>query len=197
MAKRIISVLLSMLLLLLCGCSSDSVTKAETSSTEPSGTFMENATDHGLIKTDADYSADSGNTSFHITDYDDKPQGDFIGVFYDDNFYGWVSQIRNEDEINSYIAQGEYIGGSKEKQIVYNGTSDELIDGADDWYPDSDLECNGLNAGTPLYRIDNYIIAVYNTPIEHETVVVHKTAGTQEQLALYVYGNIYRNSENN
>ncbi len=137
-------------------------------------------------------SDDSGDTSFRITDYDNEPQGDYIGVFYDGNFYGWVSQIRHEDEINSYIEQGDYIGESKEKQIVYEGTYDEIVDGLDDWEPDSDLECNGLNAGTPLYRLGDYIVAVYDTPVEDGTVVAHESDGTQKDIPLYVYGHIYR-----
>lgn len=140
-------------------------------------------------------SDDSGDTSFRITDYDNEPQGDYIGVFYDGNFYGWVSQIRNEDEINSYIEQGDYIGESKEKQIVYEGTYDEVVDGLDDWEPDSDLECNGLNAGTPLYRLGDYIVAVYDKPVEDGTVIAHESDGTQENIPLYVYGHIYRKGE--
>ncbi len=140
-------------------------------------------------------SDNNGDTSFRITDYDDEPQGDYIGVFYDDNFYGWVSQIRYEDEIKSYIEQGEYIGESKEKQIVYDGTYDEVVDGLDGWEPDSDLECNGLNAGTPLYRLGDYIVAVYDTPVEDGSVCVHYADGTQKEIPLYVYGHIYHKGE--
>lgn len=179
-------------------CSQDPASKDKSYSSASNDTFTmnpsmnDNATDHASIKTEADNSADSSDISFNITDYDDEPQGDYIGVFYDDNFYGWVSQIRDENEINSYIVQGEYIGESKEKQIIHEGIFDEPIDGADDWEPDSDLECNGLNAGTPLYRIDNYIVAVYDTPVKDGNLVAHKSDGTQEDIGLYVYGHLYR-----
>lgn len=137
-----------------------------------------------------------GETVFSITDYDTKPQGDVIGVYYAGDFYGWVSQIRNEDEINSYIAQAEYIGESKEKQITGDNSPDEPVAGLDDWTPDSDLECNGLNAGTPLYKIDNYILAVYDTPVETDSLTLHEGDGNQEDLPLYVYGHIYRTGDN-
>lgn len=186
------------ILVLLSSCSQGSAARSENLVSETNGTFAGSPStddvnaDFDFNEADVDNSADSGDTSFNITDYDDEPQGDYIGVFYDDNFYGWVSQIRDENEINAYIVQGEYIGESKEKQIIHEGISDEPIDGADDWEPDSDLECNGLNAGTPLYYVGDYIVAVYDTPVKVGNVLAHKSDGTQEDIGFYVYGQLYR-----
>ena len=94
--------------------------------------------------------------------------------------------------MNSYIAQGEYIGESKVKQLDYEGSSDEPIIDGDEWYPDSDLECNGLNAGTPLYCVGDYIVAVYDTPVKVGSVASHKSDGTEEEIGFYVYGHLYR-----
>lgn len=183
---------LLVVLVLLSSCS-----QASTSSSESNGTYTEytsinadNTTEQDLIITGTDDSDDK--IAFQITDYDNEPQSGVIGVFFNDNFYGWVSQIRDENEINSYIAQGKYIGESKEKQIVYESNSDEPVVGADDWYPDSDLECNGLNAGTPLYCVEDYIVAVYDTPVKDGNVVLHRDDGTQEDIGFYVYGHLYR-----
>lgn len=195
MNRKIVFIYTLVSLTLLTSC-----LKAPTASSESSGANMENpsisaitTTEQDLTETGTDITTE--NTSFQIRDYDNKPQSESIGVFFNDNFYGWISQIRDENEINSYIAQGEYIGESKEKQIVYQGSSDEQVVGADDWYPDSDLECNGLNAGTPLYSVDNYIVAVYDTPVMVENLVAHNSDGAEEDIVFYVYGHIYRMAE--
>ena len=57
------------------------------------------------------------------------------------------------------------------------------------------MECKGLNAGTPLYRLGDYIVAVYDKPVEDGTVIAHESDGTQENIPLYVYGHIYRKGE--
>lgn len=183
-------------LVFLSSCSQGSVSNSTTSSTEPTETFngkLSTEVENTESIIDTATNADSiDKTEYSTSYYDNNPQSESIGVFYDGSFYGWTSQLRNLDEINSYIEQGEYIGESKEKQIIYNGTSDEPINGGDDWYPDSDLECNGLDAGTPLYRIDNYIVAVYDTPVKDGNLAAHKSDGTQEDIGLYVYGHLYR-----
>lgn len=190
-----LSVLSSALILSSCAADDNAVDDnhdTPAASTRPTGESLGTQSEDDSAAPDVS----DGETVFNITDYDNEPKGDFIGVYYAGNFYGWVSQIRNEEEINSYTAQGEYIGESKEKQIVRESSPDEPVDGLDDWTPDSDLECNGLNAGTPLYKIGNYILAVYNPPVESDSFTLHSEDGTQEDLPLYVYGNIYRTGDN-
>lgn len=158
--------------------------------TEGPSATTDSASEQDSAVTGADFSA--GNAAFQISDYNGGSPSEAIGVFFNDGFYGWVSQIKTEDEINSYIAQGEYIGESKVKQLAYEGSSDEPIIDGDEWYPDSDLECNGLNAGTPLYCVGDYIVAVYDTPVKAGSVASHKSDGTEEEIGFYVYGHLYR-----
>ncbi len=189
--RSIIYMLVAMLVVL------SSCTQASTSSSNSNSTYTvnpsttaDNASEQDSAVTGADASADKA--AFQISDYDSRSQSESIGVFYNGGFYGWVSQIKIENEINSYIAQGEYIGDSKVKQIVYESSSDEPIIDGDEWYPDSDFECNGLNAGTPLYCVGDYIVAVYDTPVKVGSVASHKSDGTEEEIGFYVYGHLYR-----
>ena len=167
-----------------------SAAKPNDTHTEDSSATADSTAEQDSATSAADASADSA--AFQISDYDGGSPSEAIGVFYNGGFYGWVSQIKIENEINSYIAQGEYIGESKVKQIVYEGSSDEPIIDGDEWYPDSDLECNGLNAGTPLYCVGDYIVAVYDTPVEVGSVASHKSDGTEEEIGFYVYGHLDR-----
>ncbi len=116
------------------------------------------------------------------------PQNKLLCAIYGGETYYEYSAIISKDsgEIDAYLKEATPVGNSVKAE--FTPVPDENGGfAAGEWFPENELECNAVPAGTPLYSLGDAIIAVFPEPLYYS-----ETLSPEDAVPAYNYGVVFK-----